>query len=583
MTEVEGVACGRLVSLNVGVPKGVSWQGKTVHTGVYKTPVERPLMVRRLNIDGDGQGDLHGHGGEQRAVLVYQRQSYEHWSGFLGRGDLTPGSFAENFTIDGLPDDEVCIGDRYRIGEAEFEVTQPRVTCFRVGMRLGEPRMPALLVDHRRPGFYLRVITEGEVRPGDPILRTLDGPHRLTVAEADALLYLPNRSQDALRKAVDIPALSPGWQQSFQELLDTDLAKATVTGAPVEEPGWSGFRPMTITKTVPETPTITSVYLRAGDDVPLEPIIPGQYLTLRVSVNEAVSVRSYSISDAPDPHTYRISVRQEEHGLVSRYLHEGVLVGGTIDVAAPRGQFRLHAGTGPVLLVSAGVGATPLVPMLQEFARTGSDREIWWIHVARNPSEHVFAGEVRGHLNRLPHAHSAIFYTRAATPVADSFSGRPTADQLRSLRVPAGAAAYLCGPPAFIGSMTDALTDLGVDAGSIYSELFSTLPPINPGLVDASTAPPHQPSGEPGTGPAVTFARSGLTARWRAGDASLLELAEACDVPTRWSCRTGVCHTCLTAVISGKVAYQPVPLETPADSQALICCARPTEDVVLDS
>jgi ferredoxin-NADP reductase len=330
---------------------------------------------------------------------------------------------------------------------------------------------------------------------------------------------------------------------------------------------------MTITKTVRETPTITSVYLRAGDAVPLEPIIPGQYLTLRVSVNEAVSVRSYSISDAPDPHTYRISVRQEEHGLVSRYLHEGVLVGGTVDVAAPRGQFRLHAGTGPVLLVSAGVGATPLVPMLQEFARTDSDREIWWIHVARNPGE----------LNRLPHAHSAIFYTRVTAPVADSFSGRPTVDQLRSLGVPAGAAAYLCGPPAFIGSMTDALTGLGVDAGSIYSELFGALPPINPGLVDASTAPPHQPSGEPGTGPAVTFARSGLTTRWRTGDASLLELAEACDVPTRWSCRTGVCHTCLTAVISGKVAYQPDPLETPPDSQALICCARPTEDLVLDS
>ena len=219
MNHSSDVVTARLVSVNVGMPTDVAWRGKTVHTGVYKSPVTGPVMVRRLNIDGDGQGDLGGHGGEQRAVMVYQTESYDYWSRFLRRDDLQPGNFGENFTITGLGDDEVCVGDRYAIGEAEFEVTQPRVTCFRVGMRLGEPDMPNLLVAHHRPGFYFRVITEGRVQAGDAIVRTRRGRHELTVADIDALLYLPDRDSDLLRKAVDVPALSPGWQQSFNDLL----------------------------------------------------------------------------------------------------------------------------------------------------------------------------------------------------------------------------------------------------------------------------------------------------------------------------------------------------------------------------
>lgn len=193
--------------------------GRTVHTGIYKYPVDGPRFVRRLDVDGDGQGDLGGHGGEQRTVMAYQQGSYEHWSEHLNRDDLVPGNFGENFTVAGLADDEVCIGDRYRIGDAEFEVTQPRVTCYRVGLRLGVPQMASLLVSHRRPGFYLRVVTEGTVQAGEPIVKVANGRHQLTVEAIDGLLYLPDRSHELLKLAVDIPALSPGWQQSFHELL----------------------------------------------------------------------------------------------------------------------------------------------------------------------------------------------------------------------------------------------------------------------------------------------------------------------------------------------------------------------------
>ena len=215
-----GQRAGALLSVNVGMPRDVTWHGKTVHTAVWKKPVAGPRMVRRLNIDGDGQGDLAGHGGEQRAVFVYQIESYRYWQDQLGRDDFEYGQFGENFTVQGLADDQVCIGDRYRIGAAVFEVTQPRVTCFRVGIRMDDPQMPALLVSRHRPGFYFRVLTEGAVQAGQEIIKLASGPEGMTVAEMDALLYLPGHPRQQVLRALRIPALSGGWKASFQEMLD---------------------------------------------------------------------------------------------------------------------------------------------------------------------------------------------------------------------------------------------------------------------------------------------------------------------------------------------------------------------------
>jgi ferredoxin-NADP reductase/MOSC domain-containing protein YiiM len=544
----------RLVSLNVGLPKDVAWAGRTVHTGIWKTPVDGPRMARRLNIDGDGQGDLGGHGGEQRAVLVYQTGSYEHWRRHLGRDDLAPGGFGENFTVEGLPDDEVCIGDRYRIGEAEFEVTQPRVTCFRVGMRLGEPELPALLVEHHRPGFYLRVITEGQVKAGDEIVRIRQGRHALTVAAVDALLYLPGRDEQALHKAVDVPALSPGWQQSFRELLDPPAPPA---------PAWAGFRELAVTDVVAESATVTSVHL-SGDE-PLPAAEPGQYLTVRVN---GQLVRSYSLSRDTGEGAYRISVKRD--GVVSREIHE-LRPGARLAVAAPRGDFVLAGGTGPVVLVSAGIGVTPVLAMLHRLAVRASHREVWWLHTTRDASTHAFAAEARELVAALPNAHEHVYYTASHT--------RLTRAALAGLALPAGATAYVCGPERFMSDMRNALVALGIS--DVRTELFGARTAINPGVTGATAVAPHEPPGPPGTGPRVTFARSGLTVREPAGG-TLLELAEACDVPTRWSCRTGVCHTCVTPVLSGEVEYVREPLERPAPGMALVCCARAETDVVVD-
>src|SRR5262245_18042277 len=207
-----GSDMARLLSVNVGLPRDIAWKGRTVHTGIWKTPVGGRCRVSRLNLDGDGQGDLAGHGGEQRAVFVYQIESYRHWQDQLKRTDFVHGQFGENFTFEGLPDDVVCIGDRYQIGTALFEVTQPRVTCYRVGIRLNEPRMPALLTGSGRPGFYFRVLQEGEVAEGNPILKVAEGPELMTIAVINALLYLPGHPRDRLERALRIEALSPGWR-----------------------------------------------------------------------------------------------------------------------------------------------------------------------------------------------------------------------------------------------------------------------------------------------------------------------------------------------------------------------------------
>jgi ferredoxin-NADP reductase/MOSC domain-containing protein YiiM/ferredoxin len=580
---------GRLVSVNVGMPKDVPWQGRTVFTGVFKDPVTGPRRVRRLNVEGDGQGDLAGHGGEQRAVFVYQLDSYRYWERELSRGDFVHGQFGENFTVEGLSDDEVCIGDRYRIGDAVFEVTQPRVTCYRVGIRMNDPRIPALLVSHRRPGFYFRVLEEGDVQAGDAIVKLASGPEGMTVAEVDGLLYLPGHARQQLLRALRIPALSPGWQASFQALLAGGPGSGNaglVATSPA--PAWAGFRQLTVTDVERESDGVVSISLAGPDGAPLPAAGPGQYLTVRVrpEAQQRSLLRNYSLSGPPGGDGYRITVKREHDGVVSGYLHARVAVGDLLEIAAPRGTFILDGSDAPVLLISAGIGATPVLAMLHALARERSTREIWWIHGARSSREHPFAREARALLASLPSVRTQICYSH---PGADDVrgrdfdtAGRVTASLLAQLEPPHDAEAYLCGPAPFMDEVSAALAAIGLSVASIHTEPFGPAAGLTPGIAATPARAPHRPAGAPGTGPTIEFARSNLTIPWSDEYASLLELAEACDVPVRWSCRTGVCHNCETTLIAGRLDYNPDPVEPPAEGSALICCSRPHDDVVLD-
>ena len=586
----EANVVGTLLSVNVGLPKDVPWRGKTVFTGVFKDPVTGSRRVRRLNVDGDGQGDLAGHGGEQRAVFVYQIDSYRYWEHELGRSDFVHGQFGENFTIEGqVSDDEVCIGDRYQIGTAVFEVTQPRVTCYRVGIRMNDPRMPALLVSHRRPGFYFRVLHEGEVQAGDEILKLASGPQQMTVAEVNALLYLPGHPRQQLLRALRIPALSHGWQASLRALLEGEPgsgnAGLSTTSPP---PAWPGFRRLTVTGIERESDSVISIRLEDPDGAPLPAARAGQYLTLRIQPqNEQRSVlRNYSLSGPPDAGYYRVTVKHEHDGVASGYLHTRLRVGAELEIAAPRGTFILDQTNAPVLLISAGIGATPVLAMLHALATEHTEREIWWLHGARSSRDQSFAAEARDLLASLPNVHTRVCYSR---PGPDDLEGRDfdsvgrlTASLIAELAPPRDAEAYLCGPIPFMEEISAGLASMGIDASRIHTEPFGPAPGLTPGIAATQTRTPHPPPGKPGSGPTVEFARSDLAIPWSDDYASLLEFAEACDVPVRWSCRTGVCHNCETTLIGGTVDYNPDPVEPPAEGSALICCSRPHDDVVLD-
>jgi MOSC domain-containing protein YiiM len=399
---------GRLLSVNVGMPRDVEWDGRIVRTAIWKAQVEGRRTVRRLNVDGDGQGDPQGHGGVNRAVFVYQIESYSYWLQFLGRDDFTYGQFGENFTVKGLADDEVCIGDRYRIGSALFEVSQPRVTCYRVGIRMREPRMPALLVAHRRPGFYMRVLEEGDVEAGDAIELVERGPEGMTVAEVDGLLYLPGHARRDLIRALRIPALSEGWRESFRELLEQAGQGGTA------EPEWSGMRRMRVAEIHRESASVVSVRLVPLNGEAIVPAPPGQFLTVRLRPDPTAAplFRTYSLSGDPDGESYRISVKREPRGAASEYLHTGVRVGDVIEAGAPRGSFALRPGHRPVVLISAGVGATAVLAMLHVLAGEHSARQVWWLHGARNAAEHAFAREALGLVAQLPDGHSIVCYSQ---------------------------------------------------------------------------------------------------------------------------------------------------------------------------
>jgi ferredoxin-NADP reductase len=308
-------------------------------------------------------------------------------------------------------------------------------------------------------------------------------------------------------------------------------------------------------------------------------------LRLIIDPGKAPVLRSYSLSDLPASDHLRISVKSELKGIGSSFLCDRAREGDVLDVSAPRGSFTLRAGQSPVVLLSAGVGATPVMSMLHALASEKSQREIWWIYAARNRVEHPFAEESRSLLKQLSRGRGYIVYSRPAATdqVGTDFDapGHIDAALLKRIGVSQGSDFYLCGPSSFLQNMRDGLQTWGVTADNVHTEIFGALESITPGMAQVAHTP-HQPQGPPGSGPPVSFARSGITVTWDSKFTSLLELAEACDVPVRWSCRTGVCHTCMTGLIAGSITYDPEPLERSAPGNVLVCCSQPNTGVTLD-
>ena len=209
----------KLLSVNVSQPKEVSYNGERIKTGIFKEPVSGRTMMRRLNLDGDGQGDPTVHGGIHKAVYIYTIEHYDYWKRELGRDDLTYGQFGENLTVEGMLEGTVHIGDVFRIGEALVEVSQPRVPCFKLGLKMGNPQIVKPFLASERVGFYVRVLEEGEVGASDAIERTKVGEGQMTVKEIVHLRHFDNTNAAAAEKAANLPALTPSWRDSFEEIV----------------------------------------------------------------------------------------------------------------------------------------------------------------------------------------------------------------------------------------------------------------------------------------------------------------------------------------------------------------------------
>jgi ferredoxin-NADP reductase/MOSC domain-containing protein YiiM len=579
----------KVISVNVGQPREIEWNGQMIRTSIFKTPVKGPVRVRQFNIDGDAQSDLVGHGGEHRAVMVYQADSYQFWRKQFQRDDWAYGRFGENLTVEGLADKDVCIGDRFQIGTAIFEVTQPRVTCYKIGISTGVPEMPALLVALKRPGFYFRVIKEGIIGAGDLILQIAKGPESMSVVDVDQLLYSKDHSEEGLKKALKIPALSKGWRTSFQELLHAVLegvnsGNAGLTGIQSRPAAWFGFRPFVIRSSRMESNGVRSFELEPANKGPLPEFIPGQHIAIRIPAapNVIPLLRMYSLCGPPGTTTYRIAVKREIDGRGSIYLHEQINNGDILEVSAPRGTFTLSSGKTPLVLLSAGVGITPLLGILYAVGLNSVSREVWWIHSTQNGAHYSFANEVKKIGTDLANFHMVRIYSRPSENEQQGMDydiqGRLNLELLKKLKIPLQSEWYLCGPEGYLSDTRAALRSLGIPEGNIRYEDFGNHSVNAPN----STTAPHLPFDNAGTGPLVTFAKSKISFPWNSHFRNLLEAAEACDVPVLWSCRTGVCHRCESGIIDGKVAYSPDPLDPPAEGNVLICCAAPVAPLELD-
>ena len=340
-------------------------------------------------------------------------------------------------------------------------------------------------------------------------------------------------------------------------------------------PAWPGFRPLRVSRKVRESSSVTSLVLEPADGPPLTAALPSQFVAVRLrpSPDAPALMRSYSLSGEPSTERYRVSVKREAHGAAGAYIDEKLQVGDVVDASAARGAFTLRPGDAPVVLLSAGIGATPVLAMLHALVAEASSREVWWIHGARDRREHAFAAETRTLLKALAHGHSHS-HVRYSSPdpedrpgVDFDAPGRLDIRVLQELGVPRSGDFYICGPTAFMSDLTAGLAAWGIAASRIHTEIFGAGPSNTPGVAASPRRPPHLPAGPPGAGPLVTFARSGINVRWGPAFQSLLELAEACDVPVRWSCRTGVCHTCETGLVAGTVGYRPDPVDAPADGK----------------
>ena len=558
---------GVVVAVSVGAPVWQEMFGRQIFSSIARDPVPGPVMFGKGGPDGNATA-VHSED-----VFAFFAEHYDHWAATLGmpREVWRDCFWGENLMLSGLTEDRLHIGDRLRVGGAVLEVTSPRVPCFKVAWRLGQPTdFVAQLNADGRMGCYLRVIEPGSIQAGDGAERIATQSDAITVLALSRLLSDGNsRDPEHLRAALATPGI--GGQAA--EMLRKRIA-LLVDGTVGQAHRWPGWRPFRIASIVNEASDIRSFLLEPVDGQPIADYRAGQFLTVRLPAAAEGRTRSWSLSDhgREDGH-YRITVKRVPLGAASGWLHDTARPGTIVEARSPAGQFVLdRSGLLRTVLISAGIGITPLLAMLKAHAaRIDRAPPLLWLHMASSDGHHVFREETEAVLRTLPDSTGRVFYSGDGDRIG--------ADEIERLldesytMSPFGRVIeltgdnsdfYICGPAGFEQMVREVLGRRNVPAAHIHSEAF-TLPEA-----PSSTQPLPAEA-------LVTLVRRGRSLPWqRETGETLLELLERHGERVDSSCRDGICGTCEVALVSGATDS---PYAAPGGG-VLLCCSRPVSPLV---
>lgn len=577
----------RLLNVSTGVVRTQLIDGEAVRTAYVKTPAPEPWLITSTGPAGDQVAVHSDH------LYVFDRASYDYWARELGadRDTWPDGHFAENLTLDALDQSRLRIGDRYRVGSAVIVVTGPRVPCWKLTWRLGQPKTfmrRFRLSGHS--GSYFGVVEPGTVRRGDELIlierEDADAP---TVAELSRLCDSSTRITPDERAVVDRALASPSLSLTVRATLD--LKVAALERETTDSAGaWKGWRRFEIGGVVQETRDAASFHLRPLDAGRLPEFRAGQHVVVRLTDPGAEPiVRTWSLSEySRDPEQYRITVKVRPDGRGSGALARGHERGMTLELRSPAGRFHLDRGAfRPVVLVAAGIGITPMIAMIQAHLERGPGMPpLWLLYGSPGPEDTAFRDE----LEELFAAHDDLqlhfFYSRAAadetSPCGKVHEGRLSARRVidvmkgNYLRTPDGPALipwfesdiYLCGPLEFAETVRDGLVDAGANPDLVFVEEFAA----------AST---EVVTVRRRTDAIVDFATRGVEATWKADEErTLLEIAEDSGLDLPFDCRVGTCRTCESKLCEGEVDG-PVTVGVDGTRRVLLCVSYPFSDRVI--
>lgn len=553
----------RVAAVSTARPVWQDVRGQRTFTSIVRSPAPGALWFGAGGPEGN-ETAVH-----TEAVLAAPAEHYDMWAARFGvdRAAWDWCRFGENIVVSGFDENALRIGDIVRIGGAVFRVTSPRIPCFKFAWRMDQPdSVLGPMIESGHIGFYLAVETSGPVGAGDVATVEAPDPSAITVGDLSRLLVARDADPEALRAALANPWLGGQARGMLAKRIAglEDMARLK-TGR------WSGWRPFRAERLRAEAKDIVSFALTPLDDAPLAPALAGQFLTVRLGNGDDAPVRSWTLSDHDDtPEQYRLTVKRLAEGVGSALLHEIGARGGTVWARSPAGRFTLKRdGFMRVVLISAGIGVTPMLAMLRAHrARQDVQPPLLWIHQTRSGETHAFAAA--GEDAALAH----VFYSAPREGDARHEPGRLTPERLREILAPAYKTApfgrdvelegifsdvYICGPAPFEAMVREALAAMGVPPGQVRSESFV------PGAADAVPAIAR-----------ATVDFGGTIAEWtQDANPSLLDLAEAAGLAPAFGCRSGSCGACESTLVSGSVEHSPSPAMPLAADRVLLCCARP--------